>query len=134
MAVTAEEGISYISAKLSIYSNYISGFEPLKTKGKVSKLVGLVMEATCPQVSIGDLCYIERQNNPNPLVAEVVGLRDEKVLLMPLGDFYGVTCGDLVNPSGSGFEVPVGEGMLGRIIDGLGKPIDEKGELQYTTK
>ncbi len=134
MAVATGTAIKYLKDKMGVYNHYMSHFEPVKTKGKVNKLVGLVMESTGPEVSIGDLCCIERKNNPDPLIAEVVGLRDEKVLLMPLGVFSGVTCGDLVNSSGSGFEVPVGEAMLGRIIDGLGRPMDEKGDIQFFTK
>lgn len=134
-------GFSYVDEKKDVlkqkiqwYKSAVHKDDPIKVKGKINKMVGLGMESSGPSVSLGDLCFVERKNGSTVVQAEVVGLRDDNVLLMPLGNVSGVTCGDLVNPAGIPFQVPVGKGLLGRIVNGLGKPIDGKGEIEYTEK
>lgn len=129
-----ETTINFVKQKLQWYTRSVRETEPVKTKGKVSKLVGLLIESTGPKVRVGDLCHLERHKGLSPLQAEVVGLKDKNVLLMPLGSNAQITCGDLVNAAGIPLEVPVGPGMLGRVIDGLGRPIDGKGGLAFSTK
>ncbi|TAH67484.1 MAG: flagellar protein export ATPase FliI [Anaerolineaceae bacterium] len=94
-----------------------------KEIGKVIKMVGLTLEATGPTSNLNDLCYITTEAKERKL-AEVVGFRDNRVLLMPYDDMTGVGIGSMVENSGSSFRVPVGEALLGRTIDGLGNPID----------
>ncbi|MCD6460351.1 FliI/YscN family ATPase [bacterium] len=128
-------GIVRLKAKLNSYKKNIKHFEPLKEKGKVCKLTGLLIEATCPAISMGDLCLIEHRNGDEGSVkAEVVGLKDKKIQIMPLGRLSGITAGDMINPIGKPLEVSVGNGLLGRIIDGLGNPIDSKGPIHFTDK
>lgn len=94
-----------------------------KEIGKVVKMVGLTLEATGPSSNLNDVCYITSEGNDKKL-AEVVGFRDNKILLMPYDDMTGVGIGSLVENTGASFRVPVGEELLGRTIDGLGNPID----------
>lgn len=96
--------------------------------GRVAEVVGLVIESNGPQARIGDLCQVEAGDAWIP--AEVVGFRDERVLLMPLGELAGVRAGCLVEGTGSCLRVPVGMNLLGRTLDGLGTPMDELGPLE----
>ncbi len=95
--------------------------------GSVSQLVGLVVESNGPDCKIGDLCTIETSSGFLP--AEVVGFRGDKVLLMPLGELDGIAPGNLVRNSNACLQVPIGEQLLGRVIDGLAQPIDGLGTL-----
>ncbi len=96
--------------------------------GRVSKVVGLTIEADGPQASIGDLCNIHVSRG-GPLKAEVVGFKDEKVLLMPLGEMSGINPGCSVTANGDILRVAVGEELVGRVLDGLGRPMDDKGPV-----
>ena len=91
--------------------------------GKVIKMVGLTLEATGPTSNLNDVCYITTEAKEKKL-AEVVGFRDNKILLMPYDDMTGVGIGSMVENTGGSFRVPVGEALLGRTLDGLGNPID----------
>ncbi len=103
---------------------------PCRWLGKVSKVIGLVVESAGPQVSVGEMCEIRSLHQPHPVIAEVVGFREDRVLLMPLGDMHGICHGDVVVPSRRPITAGVGNGLLGRVLDGLGRPIDDKGPLQ----
>jgi flagellum-specific ATP synthase len=100
--------------------------------GKVVQVVGLVIESNGPDGRIGDLCTIQvkNQGKVDLLPAEIVGFRGDRVLLMPLGELSGVGPGSLVQNSGSCMQVPTGLALLGRTIDGLGKPMDNLGEVE----
>lgn len=100
----------------------------LKIHGRVTQVVGLVAEANGPNARVGDLCTIET-GAPEPIRAEVVGFRGDRVLLMPLGELSGVRAGCIVRGSGHCLQVPTGEGLLGRTLDGLGEPMDNLGPL-----
>lgn len=97
--------------------------------GRVSQVVGLVIESNGPASRLGDVCLIETEPDQPPTKAEVVGFKGEKVLLMPLGELTGVRAGSLVKATGKCLRVPVGMEMLGRTIDALGRPIDGLGPL-----
>lgn len=102
----------------------------IKHWGRVSQVVGLTIESCGPTASIGELCTI--QTNKNGLVlAEVVGFRDNRVLLMPLGDMSGIGSGSVVTATGQTLSIPVGQALKGRILDGLGNPIDGKGSVPF---
>ena len=92
-------------------------------------MVGLVIEATAPAGAVGDLCCIDTARTPGGVLAEIVGFRDQHLLLMPLGDMDGVAPGAEVVPLGRPLEVIVGPALLGRIVDGAGRPIDGRGPL-----
>jgi flagellum-specific ATP synthase len=88
--------------------------------GFVSNLIGLIIEATGLQAEIGEVCMVGTDRNRAPVAAEVVGFRDGRTLLMPLGELAGIGPGTRVLASGAPFRVAVGDDLLGRIVDGLG--------------
>ena len=113
-----------------LYSE-LSSCEPIKVHGKVTEVIGLLIESTGPAASVGDVCLLER-NGKVVGRAEVVGFRKERTLLMPLGSVEGIHPGLLVVGTKRPLMVPVGSGLLGRIVDGLGRPLDDKGVLCAT--
>lgn len=98
----------------------------IRTHGKVQQIIGLVIESEGPGGNVGDLCFIYPKDGKEPIRAEVVGFKDDKVLLMPLGELKGIGPGCEVRSSGRTLSVEVGPNLLGRILDGLGNPIDGK--------
>jgi flagellum-specific ATP synthase len=92
--------------------------------GRVSDLIGLIIEATGVQVEIGEVCMVGDGRDRPSVACEVVGFRGGRTLLMPLGELHGIGPGTSVFPTGSPFRVAVGEPLLGRVIDGLGNPLD----------
>ncbi|OGG56824.1 MAG: flagellar protein export ATPase FliI [Candidatus Handelsmanbacteria bacterium RIFCSPLOWO2_12_FULL_64_10] len=103
--------------------------DAIRLRGKVNQMVGLVIESNGPPVSVGELCEIRSTGSATGVDAEVVGFRDNKVLLMPLGPVDGVGPGSTVSPGNEPFSVRVGEELLGRVLNGLGRPIDDKGPV-----
>lgn len=121
------------SVSLEKYKKLIDEKDTLKYSGKVNKVIGLTIEAIGPPVNIGEVCHVFSARNQKPIKAEVVGFRNNIVLLMPLGDMEGIGPGSNVISTGDTLKVPVGEGMLGRVLNGLGVPIDGLGPLRYNT-
>jgi len=119
---------------LDRYKNIVKTANTFKEIGQVTHIIGLVIEADGPSSSIGDLCYIHSKIDEEPVWAEVVGFKEEKILLMPLGEMEGLKPGAIVFNSGGAIEVKAGSELLGRVIDGLGRPIDEYGEIRTNTK
>ena len=117
---------------LSKYQNIVHDSNTFREVGHVIQIIGLVIEADGPSSSIGDLCHIYTRMDEDPVYAEVVGFRSDKILLMPLGDMEGLRPGATVINTGSSMEVIVGPELLGRVFDGLGHPIDEKGPVRTT--
>jgi flagellum-specific ATP synthase len=115
------------SFSFSDYQSVISNTDPIRVNGRVTQIVGLLIEATGPQNPVGDVCHIMTPQGPLP--CEIVGFRRGSVLLMPLIHTEGIRQGSEVIPTGMPLTAPAGEELLGRMIDGLGNPIDEKGEL-----
>lgn len=111
------------------YLEVVGTHNPIRLHGKVTQVVGLVIEGYCPETSVGAICEI-RPKDGEPIPAEVVGFRDTKTLLMPLGDLRGVGLDSVIAVRRDKASLKVGSGLLGRVIDGLGNPIDEKGPLQ----
>lgn len=110
------------------YLRAIESHNTIRLNGKVTQVVGLVIEGYCPETSVGAICEI-RPKDGEPIPAEVVGFRDNKTLLMPLGDLRGVGLDSLIAVRRDKATLKVGPGLLGRVIDGLGNPIDDKGPL-----
>jgi type III secretion system H+-transporting two-sector ATPase len=102
---------------------------PLGVRGRVVEVTGLVIKARVPGVRIGELCFIETPLRDEPVRAEVVGFKHELVYLMALGDLTGLGPDSEVRPTGHVMAVRVGPGLLGRVLDGLGRPADGKGPL-----
>lgn len=115
--------------KVEEYSEIIKTSNPMREIGKVIEIIGLVIEADGPNASIGDLCYIYNRLNEEPVWAEVVGFRTPKILLMPLGSMEGLQPGAIVVNTGAPMKVKVGEQLLGRVLNGLGEPIDNLGDI-----
>jgi flagellum-specific ATP synthase len=101
-----------------------------RVNGRVEQIVGLVIESTGPSASVGEACWITPATGSGaPILAEVVGFRQNRVLLMPLGDMRGLGPGSEVVKTGEPFKIFVGDSLLGRVIDGMGMPLDGKGSL-----
>jgi flagellum-specific ATP synthase len=101
-----------------------------KRRGRVGDLIGLIIEATGIEAEIGELCMVGDGRREPPVPTEVVGFRSGRTLLMPLGELGGIGPGTPVVPTGSPFRVEVGEALRGRVIDGLGRPLDGRGPIQ----
>lgn len=114
------------------YLERLASVDDLPRRGHVAQLIGLTIEATGPSAQVGELCTIYPREGGEPLPAEVVGFREQRTLLMPLGEMDGIAPGSLVVSSRRGLTVPVGPELLGRVIDALGRPIDGKGSLRCT--
>ncbi len=104
--------------------------ETVTILGRVSQVIGMVIESQGPGISVGSMCEVDVFKGASSIPAEVVGFREGKVLLMPLGEMRGVEPGSAIRMVGGQARVPVGNGLLGRIIDGMGRPMDGKGPLQ----
>ncbi|AST58992.1 flagellar protein export ATPase/type III secretion system protein [Thermoanaerobacterium thermosaccharolyticum] len=102
----------------------------IKYYGKVSQVVGLTIESIGPISNVGDVCEIKSING-NTIYAEVMGFKDDKVYLMPLGNMDGIGPGNSVISTGQKLKIGVGEELLGRVIDALGNPIDGKGPIKF---
>lgn len=114
---------------LSRYSEIIDRTNTMRKVGKVIQIIGLIIEADGPDGSIGDLCYISLGNSDTPVSAEIVGFKEDRILLMPLGAMDGLRPGASVINTGSSMKIQVGPQLLGRVLDGLGRPIDNLGSI-----
>lgn len=114
------------------YLNIIKNTETIKQIGKITEIIGLTIESDGPKSSIGDLCYIHNDYSDTPTMAEVVGFKKDKILLMPLGSPDGIRPGALVVNTGSAMKIGVGNQLIGRVLDGLGRPIDTLGEIRFS--
>ncbi|HPA85112.1 MAG TPA: FliI/YscN family ATPase [Deltaproteobacteria bacterium] len=103
--------------------------DPIEVRGKVTNIVGLVVEGHGPGSCMGGMCEIYSKGVSDSIMAEVVGFRDKRVLLMPLGDLGGIGPGSTIIARKSNPSVKVGDELLGRVIDGMGNPLDGKGPL-----
>lgn len=105
--------------------NEIELLDPYKRFGKVTRVIGLMIEAKGPESSIGDVCYIHiGHKKKKKIQAEVVGFRDEYVLLMPYATVQDIAPGCIVEATGAPLEIKVGSALVGRVIDALGVPLD----------
>lgn len=91
--------------------------------GRITEIVGMLIKAIVPQVQMGEVCLIKREGEP--LIAEVVGFTKEEVFLSPLGEMTGIGPSSEVIPTRMPLQIHVGEDLLGRVLDGVGKPLDE---------
>jgi len=97
---------------------------PIKVWGKTTRIVGLVIEGFCPNAVIGSLCSISPLGGGEAVLAEAVGFKEGKVLLMPLGDLRGLGPGCLIRVIRDSATIGVGHNLLGRVIDGMEQPLD----------
>ena len=113
---------------LTKYSTSLAKFDTLERAGRVTKIVGLAVEATGPSSKIGDVCEMYTLDNERSMRAEIVGFRDGQTLLMPFGSLEGIGLGSYVVYTGKALRVPVGREYVGRILDALGNPFDDMPE------
>ncbi len=117
------------------FTDAVDGCESIKMSGKITQVIGLVIESQGPNVSLGELCYVcSRFPNVDPIPAEVVGFREGLVLLMPIGEMQGIGPGCEVISAQRVLQVKVGPQLLGRVLDGLGEPMDGKGPILSKTE
>lgn len=112
---------------------YISAVEDkrfMKYTGNITKVTGLTIESNGPMATIGELCHIYPDGRGEPVLSEVVGFKDDKILLMPLGEMEGISSGSIVVGSGKTLRVNVGDELIGRVLDGLGNPMDGLGPIK----
>ncbi len=112
----------------------IEGLEAVETTrvcGRITEIVGMLIKAVVPQIKIGEMCMVKREGM-EPLMCEVVGFTSEEAFLSPLGEMAGVGPSSEVIPTKLPLSIKVGPGLLGRVLDGLGRPIDTetKGPLE----
>ncbi|MBA4416642.1 MAG: hypothetical protein C0392_01835 [Syntrophus sp. (in: bacteria)] len=115
------------------FKERLSDIYPYRVYGKVNQVVGVVIEGKGPISSVGDSALIYPVDGSNPIDAEVVGFKEGKTLLMPLGNLRGIGIGSKILSKKQTVNAMVGEGLLGRVIDGLGNPMDGKGPIQTDT-
>jgi flagellum-specific ATP synthase len=111
------------------YLEELHGSDLIRTNGKVRQVIGTVIESNGPPMAIGETATIRYRRTAEPVLAEAVGFRDAKVLLMPLGELGGIAAGSEVLALGRPLEVGLSQALLGRVLDGLGRPLDGLGPI-----
>ncbi len=111
---------------LSKYRHRLERVDPGSFQGKISKVLGILVEAKGIPAAMGELCRIEMGEGQEPMLAEVVGFREETALLMPYGDMTGLSVGATTTALKRPFEIAVGLDLRGRVLDGFGQPLDSK--------
>lgn len=109
--------------------NAVRTGELRRRSGRVTQYFGLVVEADGPDAFLGEVCEIRPRGGGRAMPAEVVGLRNGRVLLMPHGEMSGIALGCEVIASGRAVEMPIGDALLGRVIDAFGRPLDGAGPV-----
>jgi len=116
---------------LAKYHETLAEMDTITQTGRVTKVLGFVVEADGPASRLGSICNIYPKNGLPKVKAEVFGFRDDRMLLVPLGEIRGIAPGNRVVAKEARAQAPVGEELLGRVIDGLGNPIDGKGAISW---
>ncbi|MEW6427005.1 MAG: FliI/YscN family ATPase [Thermodesulfobacteriota bacterium] len=111
--------------------NAVRQVAPVIPRGRVNQIIGMVVEGNGPALPVGSLCAIDAHRGSVKVPAEVVGFRRDRVLLMPLGEMRGIEPGSSISLVEQQAAVPVGNGLLGRVLDGHGRPMDGKGPLDH---
>jgi flagellum-specific ATP synthase len=114
---------------LAPYITAVGNSDPMQVYGRIVEITGLTIKATGLDVSIGEACRIYSDNGPS-VDAEVVGFKEGRVVLMATGEISGIRHGSRVLPQGKNISIKVGEGLIGRVIDEAGNPIDGKGPIK----
>ncbi len=104
--------------------NAVRDGAPRPAKGRVRRLLGVTVHASVPQVRLGEVCHLVDPVTGHKVMAEVIGLADDLAVLTPIGDLTGLSSVSEVVPTGAELRIAVGAGLLGRVIDALGEPLD----------
>lgn len=121
---------SRLACPIAVLERRLQELKPMRRAGRVVRGIGLTVEAVGLDLEIGDLCHIfPTYAEEGRLAAEVVGFHNERLILIPLAELRGVRHGSRVVPAPESLSIPVGRELLGRVIDGLGRPIDGRGPL-----
>ncbi len=121
-----------MTLNLRQYIEAVDWISPVEVRGRVTELVGLLIRAGVPGARVGEICLIRSPHQSKALRAEVVGFRGSEVILMPLGEISDVAMGAEVISTGQSLRVKVGDNLLGRVLNGLGEPIDSLGAVENT--
>ena len=113
-----------VEERLAGFGQTIAHADLHRRRGRVSDLIGLIVEASGLEAEVGEVCLVAAGRSREPVPAEVVGFRDGRTLLMPLGALHGLAPGHAVTATGRPVSVPVGVELLGRVVDGLGRPLE----------
>lgn len=116
------------------YQNILNHIHLTKDSGKVTEVTGLIIKGFIPGVSVGSICEIQTSVAPKPILAEVVGFKDRQVLMMSLAGMRGISMGSKITLSKPIATVRVSEELLGRVVDGLGQPLDDGPDLEISNE
>lgn len=119
-----------LESRVKKYLDKLEHLDLIKVNGRVTQVVGLVIESIGPSASLGEVCSIKSRNDETICLTEVVGFKNNLVLSMALGDVNKISLGCEIVATGKTFSIPIGRKLLGRVIDGLGRPIDGKGWIE----
>jgi flagellum-specific ATP synthase len=119
-----------VTVSLDRFADRLSRTDPLPITGRVVRTVGLVVESRGPRARVGEICELVGEPGSRPLPLEVVGFREGALLTVPLGGTSGIRPGDRIVSRGLVSAMPVGQALLGRVIDGLGRPLDGLGPIE----
>ncbi len=123
-----------INSMLNRFGDMIDEIEEIKVHGKVKDVIGLIIISNGPNVALGEVCSIVDRNGVEICQSEVVGFKEGKVLSIALGEVHNISPSCEIRSTGENFKIPIGESLLGRVIDGLGRPIDGKGPINATAQ
>lgn len=112
----------------------VYGVRTADVTGSVVRSIGLMLESSGPPARVGEKCLVFAQKDAEPIPCEVIGFNRQNLLLMPFDDVQHVRVGSLVKATGGEMVVPVGDDLLGRIVDGLGAPLDDRGPVRTVTE
>lgn len=116
------------------YAMLIADCDPIRVQGHVIQVVGTIIEGDVPDCAIGQLCELIPGPEDPPILAEIVGFHRDRVLIMPLGEMRGLKPGSQILSIKTTPTTPVGPALLGRVLDGFGRPMDGLGAMQYETE
>lgn len=122
-----------LESKVAKYKNILNNGQFVEMSGTVKNVVGMTIESKGPMVKMGDICKIFPHSGEESILAEVVGFKEQSVLLMPFGNVAGIGAGNKVRATGEEYKVGVGNGLKGRILDALGRPMDDGGAIEPET-
>lgn len=119
-----------MNARIAEFRKAIENARLVSETGRVLECNGLLLEATGPDVFLGELCEVSAQNSDVTVLCEVVGFREGRTLLMPYGNIHGLSRESKVVTTGRAFNIPVGASLLGRVVDAFCEPLDDRGPIE----